>query len=403
MRSLNRQDSTTVALPDSMLKYYRGCGGDGPDSSLKIQLTFDLLTNSIRYIVFEDGRSPDQAYSQDLEQLAAGTLRISDLGYFKMTRFATIAARNAYFLSRFNYQTALYNLQGDRVNLLQWLNKQSEDLVEKSFLVGQATKLESRLVARRLPQKIADKRRAKAKKKAKKRGKKACPINLALMSWCIFITNVPENKLSALQIAELYPVRWQIELIFKLWKSECGIDKVAGKRRERVLCELYAKLIGVVIFNFLVGPHRMNADVELSMIKTHRTFKSHALRLALSLSNIEQLVAMISQIIRRFFKFGRKNKRVKSPSTLNLLAREILAPQAVNNEPISQVNERVNQINQDATKSNDQRPLIEGLIPNAIKIVQPNRPAIVCNTNLITNQEDGMNLRVIAQKFVQPS
>ena len=79
-----------------------------------------------------------------------------------MTRFATIEARNAYFLSRFNYQTALYNLQGDRVDLLQWLNKESKDLVEKRFLVGQATKLESRLVARRLPQKIADKRRAKA-------------------------------------------------------------------------------------------------------------------------------------------------------------------------------------------------------------------------------------------------
>ena len=327
-------DSSTIALPKSMLKHYQGCGGSGPDSSLKVQLTFNLLTNNIRYISLEHGRSADQSYSKHLEGLKANVLIISDLGYFKMLRFATIADRKAYFLSRFNYQTALYTLQGNRVKLLEWLKNQSTDLVEDWFLIGQGTKLKCRLVARRLPQEIADKRRAKAKKKAKNRGKKACPINLALMSWCIFITNVPENKLSASQICDLYPVRWQIELIFKLWKSECAINRVAGKRRERVLCELYAKLIGIVIFNFLVGPHRMNGEIELSMIKTHRTFSRRALHLALNLSNIEQLVAIISNIIRCFFKFGRKNKRVKSSSTLNLLAREILAsPKPMGNHP----------------------------------------------------------------------
>lgn len=333
-------DSTTVALPNSMLKHYLGCGGNGPDSSLKVQLTFDLLTNNIRYISLEDGRAADQGYSKDIEGLEANALRISDLGYFKMGRFATIVAKNAYFLSRFNYQTALYSLGGDRVDLLAWLKNQSEDLVEDWFLVGQGTKLKCRLVARRLPQKVADKRRAKAKKKAKNRGKKACPINLALLSWCIFITNVPESKLNASQVCDLYPVRWQIELIFKHRIRECGIDRVAGKRRERVLCEIYSKLIGLVIFNFLVGPHRINADIELSMIKTHRTFSRHALRLALSLSSIEQIVAVISKIIRCFFKFGCKNRRVKSPSTLDLLAREILASSKppVNNQPVNKIN-----------------------------------------------------------------
>ena len=340
-------DSSTVALPKSMLKHYQGCGGSGPDAAMKFQLTFNLLTNNIRYISLEHGRSADQGYSKDLEDLKANVLRISDLGYFKMPRFATIADQKAYFLSRFNYQTALYSLEGNRVNLLEWLKNESTDLVENWFLIGQGTKLKCRLVARRLPQKIADKRRAKAKKKAKNRGKKACPINLALMSWCIFITNVPENRLSASQICDLYPVRWQIELIFKLWKSECALDRVAGKRRERVLCEIYAKLIGIVIFNFLVGPHRINGDIELSMIKTHRTFSRRALRLAESLSNIERLVAVLSKIIHNFFKFGRKNKRVKSPSTLNLLAREILA------SPKTRRNDQAeNKVNPPVIKSN---------------------------------------------------
>ena len=60
------------------------------ETALKVQLTFDLLTNNIRYISLEDGRSADQGYSKDLEDLKANVLRISDLGYFKMLRFATI-------------------------------------------------------------------------------------------------------------------------------------------------------------------------------------------------------------------------------------------------------------------------------------------------------------------------
>ena len=108
------------------------------------------------------GRSADQSYSKDLEELEANVLRIADLGYFKMPRFASIAGKGAYFLTRFNYQTALYDLEENRVNLLEWLQNQSADLVEDWFLVGQSTKLKCRLVANRLPQQIADKRRRKA-------------------------------------------------------------------------------------------------------------------------------------------------------------------------------------------------------------------------------------------------
>jgi IS4 transposase len=41
----------------------------------------------------------------------------------------------------------------------------------------------------------------------------------------------------------LYRVRWQIELLFKLWKSQGRLDKSLGHRGERVLCEVLAKLL----------------------------------------------------------------------------------------------------------------------------------------------------------------
>jgi hypothetical protein len=38
-------------------------------------------------------------------------------------------------------------------------------------------------------------------------------------------------------------MRWQIELLFKTWKSTLGIDKIQPMRRERLLCLMYAKLL----------------------------------------------------------------------------------------------------------------------------------------------------------------
>jgi len=49
----------------------------------------------------------------------------------------------------------------------------------------------------------------------------------------------------------LYTVRWQIELVFKLWKSQMQLNHIAGLRKERVQVELYAKLIGLMTVRLL--------------------------------------------------------------------------------------------------------------------------------------------------------
>ena len=41
----------------------------------------------------------------------------------------------------------------------------------------------------------------------------------------------------------LYRIRWQIELVFKSWKSILKIHKIRSSRPERVLCEVCGKLV----------------------------------------------------------------------------------------------------------------------------------------------------------------
>ncbi|GHV48841.1 hypothetical protein FACS1894181_05750 [Bacteroidia bacterium] len=85
------------------------------------------------------------------------------------------------------------------------------------------------------------------KKEQKKRGGQMSAEMCACYHFTIFITNVPGESLPAEMIYPLYKLRWQIELMFKHWKSLFCIHKSGKMKEERYLCLLYAKLILIAI------------------------------------------------------------------------------------------------------------------------------------------------------------
>src|SRR5437762_12765980 len=72
-----------------------------------------------------------------------------------------------------------------------------------------------------------------------------------------------ERKLvSAAEVMALMRARWQIELLWKLWKQWGAIDEWQTANPARILCELYAKLLGMLVQHWLLllscwdDPHR---------------------------------------------------------------------------------------------------------------------------------------------------
>src|SRR5271157_6282984 len=68
-----------------------------------------------------------------------------------------------------------------------------------------------------------------------------------MCQWLVLITNLPADQFTIEEICVLYRVRWQIELLFKRWKSLAGLGHSRGRRAYRVLCETYAKLLGCLV------------------------------------------------------------------------------------------------------------------------------------------------------------
>jgi len=103
-------------------------------------------------------------------------------------------------------------------------------------------------------------KRAKGKKGRKR--VQTSPHHRRLKGALVLLTNVPAQRLSAPQARTLLRVRWQIELIWKLWKQYGKVDCWRSEKGMRILCEVYAKLMAMILLHWFTiagcwsDPHR---------------------------------------------------------------------------------------------------------------------------------------------------
>ena len=241
------QDSSIVTLPDELVVIWSGCGGSSSEntsSSVKMQLRLDLNTGKLAGPYLRPGREHDQSYH--LENLPKGALLIRDLGYFALKKFKELNEQGVYWLSRVKSNCDVIDESGRRWGLLELLKKHCHDChdeLDMQVMLGVKERVPCRLLAVRVPDEIARVRRCKLISEARRKGKRPSKKSLELASWTVQTCNIPYEKLSLKEAFVLMRTRWQIELIFKLWKS-CGfIDEWRTQNPWRILCEVYAKLI----------------------------------------------------------------------------------------------------------------------------------------------------------------
>lgn len=315
-------DSTHIGLADSLRDIFRGLGGDGPQASVKLYLSYEYLSGDISALEVSDGRSPDQKCRLHVEQAQAGSLHVFDLGFFKQEVFAELDETDAYFVSRYQSQTDLYWRQTDPdpFDVAAVTQSMAGNCCEIQAYLGRKSRVPVRVIFQRLPPKVVQERRRKAKAKMRHEKKTPSQRYLQLLEWAIFITNVPASCLTLEQVVLVYRIRWQIEVVFKVWKSEAHLDHLREWRPERVLCQLFARLIGLVLFHWLVAPYRFLPSAELSLAKAFHVLRRHLSAIAHALaSKGERLAAIFARLEADLLRFARKDPRKKSPSTFQSL------------------------------------------------------------------------------------
>ena len=314
-------DSTVIMLPDALASEWQGNGGSttvGTSAALKVQVLWNLTHGSLQHIGLQAGRANDNAAPVQDVALPPGALRIADLGYFAVPRMARLHAQQVYVLSRLNTQVALFDEQGQRLELLEVLPQAGETL-DREVRIGAQQRLKLRLLAVRVPQEVADQRRRRLRDEFRDKGKTPSARLLELQAWTIMVTTVPVAQLSVDEALVLLRARWQIELLFKLWKSHGQVDAWRSAQPWRILCEVYAKLLAMIVQHWvlLVGcwqqPNR-------SLVKAAQAVQSYAMALLSALSKSSAHVAdVLRDIERSLERTARLNSRKKKPSTYQLL------------------------------------------------------------------------------------
>jgi hypothetical protein len=313
-------DSSLVELPAILADLFPGCGGRSPhqgQAALKLQACWELTSAQLQGLTLHAGRESETHGRLSVQPLPRGALRLADLGYFDLAILRQYSQAEVYWLTRLQPRTHVY-VQGQRIaNLAAWLKAQGTRQVDREVTLG-AAQLPCRLLAERVPAAVAAKRRQRLQRKARKKGRQPSAEQWALAGWNLYLTNVPLALLSLAEGLVLARCRWQVELLFKHWKSDQQIDQWRSSKPWRILCEVYAKLLAVVLEHWVLAVSGLETPRQ-SVRRAARKVRQHALHLASVLGEEEALRQVLSLLRRCIQRSPSINKRRRHPATFQLL------------------------------------------------------------------------------------
>jgi hypothetical protein len=322
------EDSTVIALPPELEEIWEGCGGSTGTSkaAVKAHVRWDIKSRELQGLKFTDGKVHDsKGPFQDIS-LPGGSLYVADLAYFFLARIKQWRKRDengkrCFVVTRFNTQCNLYTHSGHKLELRGLLPRHPGDVVELGVVVGKQDRLPARFLMICLSDEVTKKRQEKIEKEAKDDGRTASAEQLELARWLLLLTTAPRRLLSFSQVVIIVRLRWQIELLFKLWKEYGRVDEWRTKKPWRILCEIYGKLIAMVIQHWLLlwgcwhDPHR-------SLVKAADVVRQSARRIidALHANDPTKQMEQALLAIKREMRSGcRIDMRSAHPNTSQLL------------------------------------------------------------------------------------
>lgn len=317
-------DSTSWDISPELKNVLPGCGGGASDANCKVQACYEYISGELMFFEITAGNNPDNAYSHQLpSQIQQGDLILFDLGYFCMKTLNNINKIGAYFLCRFLVGTALLDpATSMSVDLLQTLKTIQGNFHQMKVLMGSKNRgnpVVCRLVCLRVPQDIANERRRKLRRSAQRKNRPSpSDYHLQMADWTLMVTNVPQEWLPPEMMRPFYSLRWQIELLFKQIKTVLCIHKSNTCKANRLLCEIYGKLIMAVMI------HRIHADInirlwntkrrELSMEKLYKRIQERAfIILGLLLTSLQRAIDYLQKeiplLIKNCLKSSQRSRR----------------------------------------------------------------------------------------------
>ncbi len=253
-RAVRIKDSTIFGIDASLSELFEGFGKGGGRSSkaaVSIQFEYDLKTGNILDIDLQPAvaRDTKDAISKK-DDIEKGDLIIRDLGYYSDKMIQHYIKKEAFFISKLYHNVAVrIKPEEDKIdfrNLYDQMTTSGLSRQDMVVYIGKA-KREVRLIAELVPESLYQQRVRRRNQENKASGYNTSDEFKARAHFNLYICNIETTDCSSDSILKLYRMRWQIELMFKIWKSILHIDLMPKMKKERFLTTLYLKLLWVFL------------------------------------------------------------------------------------------------------------------------------------------------------------
>lgn len=240
-RRIRLIDATTVSAP----------GSEGAD--WRLHASYNLSVGAIDAVELTDGRGGEHLGRVPLN---AGDLAIGDRGYAHEERLWETVCIGADVLVRIGHRAVpLQDAQGTAVDPLRFATRRRPAAGRPPRAEGRVVYLRRdfertrpfRLIVVRKSVQAAAKDRERVLREAKKKGKVPTGRTLDATRFAFLLTSVPAAEADDATMAELYRVRWQVELSFKRWKSLLHLAELRADDPDLSKAYVYAKLIAALL------------------------------------------------------------------------------------------------------------------------------------------------------------
>ena len=179
--------------------------------------------------------------------IRAGDHVLADRGYSTAKGIHHVAAAGGHVIVRVNTGSLMLRTTGgapfDLLAALTALERAGAVRSWPVVAVEEAVAVAGRVCAIRKTQQASRIAQRKLRKEAARKGKQVQPRTLEFARYVIVFTTFPESTFAASQVLQWYRTRWQVELVFKRFKSLAQLGHLPKYDDESAKAWLYGKLL----------------------------------------------------------------------------------------------------------------------------------------------------------------
>lgn len=240
-RAVYLEDCTHLPVPVTLTT----TGAKPSDAGLKLFIRWNVAGGQLDRLDVHRAHYSDRTARADAPPLSPGSLRLADGGFYDGAVLAADTTAGIWWVTRVPAHVSIRIGTGPRRPLSAVLTRlEQRDL---DVVVGDKHPVRGRLLAWRVPPAVRRTRRARLQKRCSKLSRVPSAAQVRMCGWTVLLTNLPRESFRPAEVLVLAKVRWQVELLIKRFKSLGGVNRCRGHLVGRVLCELYAKLLGCVV------------------------------------------------------------------------------------------------------------------------------------------------------------